>query len=83
MTGSKTQNISSIPIDAFSNLRVTSLWTFLQTVSVSLDVSRQCVFEQSNCLGQWLKIICFDVWCQTETTYNRFLYHFTFLDPVD
>ncbi|XP_012671187.1 transmembrane protein 18 [Clupea harengus] len=35
MTGSKAQNTSSIPIDAFSNLRVTSVWTFLQTIQWS------------------------------------------------
>ncbi|KAG5277416.1 hypothetical protein AALO_G00117320 [Alosa alosa] len=32
MTESKAQNMSSAPLDAFSNLRVTSIWTFLQTI---------------------------------------------------
>ncbi|XP_062407406.1 transmembrane protein 18 [Sardina pilchardus] len=32
MTESKAQNMSSAPFDAFSNLRVTSIWTFLQTI---------------------------------------------------
>ncbi|XP_028809151.1 transmembrane protein 18 [Denticeps clupeoides] len=35
MTGAKAQNLSSIPIDAFSNLRVTSVWSFLQSVQWS------------------------------------------------
>ena len=33
MTDQKAENISSIPIDAFSNLRITSIWTFLMSVS--------------------------------------------------
>ncbi|XP_077074244.1 transmembrane protein 18 [Siphateles boraxobius] len=32
MTESKAKNISAIPIDGFSNVRVTSLWSFLQSV---------------------------------------------------
>ncbi|KAG8011308.1 Transmembrane protein 18 [Nibea albiflora] len=35
MTQQKAQNISSIPIDAFSNLRITSIWTFLMSVQWS------------------------------------------------
>uniref|UniRef100_A0A3P9KRA0 Transmembrane protein 18 n=1 Tax=Oryzias latipes TaxID=8090 RepID=A0A3P9KRA0_ORYLA len=31
----KTENISSIPIDGFSNLRITSIWTFLLSVQWS------------------------------------------------
>jgi len=34
MTESKAKNISAIPIDGFSNIRVTSLWSFLQSVSL-------------------------------------------------
>lgn len=34
MTQQKANNISSIPIDAFSNLRITSIWTFLMSVSL-------------------------------------------------
>lgn len=34
MTESKAKNISAIPIDGFSNVRVTSLWSFLQSVSL-------------------------------------------------
>lgn len=37
MTDQKAKNISSIPIDGFSNLRITSIWTFLMSVS---DVTR-------------------------------------------
>lgn len=33
MTDQKAENISSIPIDGFSNLRITSIWTFLMSVS--------------------------------------------------
>lgn len=33
MTVNKADNISSIPIDGFSNLRITSLWTFFMSVS--------------------------------------------------
>lgn len=33
MKDAKAQNITSIPIDGFSNLRITSIWTFLQSVS--------------------------------------------------
>ncbi|MEQ2168254.1 Transmembrane protein 18 [Goodea atripinnis] len=35
MTDQKTENISSIPIDGFSNLRITSIWTFLMSVQWS------------------------------------------------
>ncbi|CAJ1078417.1 transmembrane protein 18 [Xyrichtys novacula] len=35
MTEGKAQNISSVPIDGFSNLRITSLWTFLISVQWS------------------------------------------------
>ncbi|XP_029902385.1 transmembrane protein 18 [Myripristis murdjan] len=35
MTDQKAQNISSIPIDGFSNLRITSIWTFLLSVQWS------------------------------------------------
>ncbi|XP_041660668.1 transmembrane protein 18 [Cheilinus undulatus] len=35
MTDQKAQNISSIPIDGFSNLRITSIWTFLMSVQWS------------------------------------------------
>ncbi|XP_036943350.1 transmembrane protein 18 [Acanthopagrus latus] len=35
MTDQKAENISSIPIDAFSNLRITSIWTFLMSVQWS------------------------------------------------
>ncbi|XP_078131391.1 transmembrane protein 18 [Sander vitreus] len=35
MTDQKAENISSIPIDAFSNLRITSIWTFLLSVQWS------------------------------------------------
>lgn len=35
MTDQKTDNISSIPIDGFSNLRITSIWTFLMSVQWS------------------------------------------------
>ncbi|XP_026196550.1 transmembrane protein 18 [Anabas testudineus] len=35
MTVQKAENISSIPIDAFSNLRITSIWTFLMSVQWS------------------------------------------------
>uniref|UniRef100_A0A3P9HE29 Transmembrane protein 18 n=1 Tax=Oryzias latipes TaxID=8090 RepID=A0A3P9HE29_ORYLA len=31
----KTENVSSIPIDGFSNLRITSIWTFLLSVQWS------------------------------------------------
>lgn len=33
MSEQKTENISSVPIDGFSNLRITSIWTFLASVS--------------------------------------------------
>lgn len=36
MTEQKPENISSIPIDGFSNLRITSIWTFLMSVSYIL-----------------------------------------------
>ncbi|XP_077367340.1 transmembrane protein 18 [Festucalex cinctus] len=35
MTSPKAVNISSIPIDGFSNLRITSIWTFLMSVKWS------------------------------------------------
>ncbi|KAK5622229.1 Transmembrane protein 18 [Crenichthys baileyi] len=35
MTDQKEENISSIPIDGFSNLRITSIWTFLMSVQWS------------------------------------------------
>ncbi|XP_040016307.1 transmembrane protein 18 [Gasterosteus aculeatus] len=35
MTDQKAENISSIPIDEFSNLRITSIWTFLTSVQWS------------------------------------------------
>ncbi|XP_043962485.1 transmembrane protein 18 [Gambusia affinis] len=35
MTEQKPKNISSIPIDGFSNLRITSIWTFLMSVQWS------------------------------------------------
>ncbi|XP_067303297.1 transmembrane protein 18 [Pseudorasbora parva] len=35
MTESKAKNISAIPIDGFSNVRVTSIWSFLQSVDWS------------------------------------------------
>ncbi|KAM3861245.1 transmembrane protein 18 [Diretmus argenteus] len=35
MTDHKAQNISSIPIDGFSHLRITSIWTFLMSVQWS------------------------------------------------
>ncbi|XP_004541826.1 transmembrane protein 18 isoform X2 [Maylandia zebra] len=35
MTVNKADNISSIPIDGFSNLRITSLWTFFMSVQWS------------------------------------------------
>lgn len=33
MTDQKVKNVTSIPIDGFSNLRITSVWTFLMSVS--------------------------------------------------
>lgn len=35
MAEQKAQNISSIPIDGYSNLRITSIWTFLMSVQWS------------------------------------------------
>ncbi|KAM8846424.1 transmembrane protein 18 [Synchiropus picturatus] len=35
MSESKAENISSIPIDGFSHLRITSIWTFLLSVQWS------------------------------------------------
>ncbi|XP_013867015.1 transmembrane protein 18 [Austrofundulus limnaeus] len=35
MSEQKTENISSVPIDGFSNLRITSIWTFLMSVQWS------------------------------------------------
>ncbi|CDQ74567.1 transmembrane protein 18 [Oncorhynchus mykiss] len=35
MIDQKAQNISSIPIDAFSNMRITSIWTFLMSIQWS------------------------------------------------
>ncbi|KAM6954295.1 transmembrane protein 18 [Aplochiton taeniatus] len=35
MAEQKAQNVSSIPIDGFSNLRITSIWTFLMSVQWS------------------------------------------------
>ncbi|KAI4901326.1 hypothetical protein NFI96_025226, partial [Prochilodus magdalenae] len=35
MSGQKVKNISSVPVDGFSNIRVTSTWTFLQSVEWS------------------------------------------------
>ncbi|XP_075872944.1 transmembrane protein 18 [Nelusetta ayraudi] len=35
MTDHKAKNISSIPIDGYSNLRITSIWTFLMSVQWS------------------------------------------------
>ncbi|NP_001290666.1 transmembrane protein 18 [Esox lucius] len=35
MTDQKQQNISSVPIDGFSNLRITSIWTFLMSIQWS------------------------------------------------
>ncbi|KAK1801930.1 hypothetical protein P4O66_022569 [Electrophorus voltai] len=35
MTAQTAKNISSIPIDGFSNVRITSTWTFLQSVQWS------------------------------------------------
>ncbi|CAL8315913.1 unnamed protein product [Lota lota] len=35
MTHQKVQNASSIPIDGFSNVRITSIWTFLMSVQWS------------------------------------------------
>ncbi|KAM9704680.1 transmembrane protein 18 [Menidia menidia] len=35
MTDQKAENISSIPIDGYSNLRITSIWTFLMSVQWS------------------------------------------------
>jgi hypothetical protein len=38
MTHQKVHNASSIPIDGFSNVRITSIWTFLMSVSLVLRV---------------------------------------------
>uniref|UniRef100_H3C0H8 Transmembrane protein 18 n=1 Tax=Tetraodon nigroviridis TaxID=99883 RepID=H3C0H8_TETNG len=35
MTDQKVKNVTSIPIDGFSNLRITSIWTFLMSVQWS------------------------------------------------
>ncbi|KAM6914972.1 transmembrane protein 18 [Xenentodon cancila] len=35
MTEQKTENASSIPVDGFSHLRITSIWTFLMSVQWS------------------------------------------------
>ncbi|GAA6089847.1 transmembrane protein 18 [Tachysurus ichikawai] len=35
MSTDKAKNISSIPIDGFSNVRITSTWTFLQSIQWS------------------------------------------------
>ncbi|XP_046878240.1 transmembrane protein 18 [Hypomesus transpacificus] len=35
MTNQKAGNISSIPIDAFSNMRITSIWTYLMSIQWS------------------------------------------------
>ncbi|XP_051908191.1 transmembrane protein 18 [Hippocampus zosterae] len=35
MASPKPVNVSSVPIDAFSNLRITSIWTFLMSVKWS------------------------------------------------
>ncbi|TWW68862.1 transmembrane protein 18 [Takifugu flavidus] len=35
MTDQKVKNVTSIPIDGFSNLRITSVWTFLMSVQWS------------------------------------------------
>ncbi|XP_026990347.1 transmembrane protein 18 [Tachysurus fulvidraco] len=35
MSGDKAKNISAIPIDGFSNVRITSTWTFLQSIQWS------------------------------------------------
>ncbi|XP_055044413.1 transmembrane protein 18 [Misgurnus anguillicaudatus] len=35
MTETKDKNVSDIPIDGFSNVRITSVWTFLQSVDWS------------------------------------------------
>uniref|UniRef100_A0A8C6SVG8 Transmembrane protein 18 n=1 Tax=Neogobius melanostomus TaxID=47308 RepID=A0A8C6SVG8_9GOBI len=53
MAAQKAQNISSIPIDGFSNLRITSIWTFLMSVQWS---------------EPWLiGLICFHVVCLCVT----------------
>lgn len=38
MTEPKVKNISSVPIDGYSNVRITSVWTFLQSVSLKRNV---------------------------------------------
>ncbi|KAL7859685.1 hypothetical protein SRHO_G00148320 [Serrasalmus rhombeus] len=35
MSAQKAKNISAVPIDGFSNIRITSTWTFLQSVDWS------------------------------------------------
>lgn len=70
MSDQKAQNISAIPIDGFSNLRITSIWTFLMSVQWS---------------EPWLiGLICFHVLCSCVTVvtcryYKAQICHFLLL----
>lgn len=63
MADQKAPNITSIPIDAFSNLRITSIWTFLMSVSKMVFDSKRanCSYESSTGnvmkLGVWLCVL--------------------------
>lgn len=76
MTDQKAENISSIPIDAFSNLRITSIWTFLMSVS-----ERHGSFHRLRCqrasqlLSQPSRIDC--IYLATPPVTFRFSCYFT------
>lgn len=51
MTDQKVKNVTSIPIDGFSNLRITSVWTFLMSVShTETSVSASLFYLFIHCL---------------------------------
>ncbi|XP_077599871.1 transmembrane protein 18 [Stigmatopora nigra] len=50
MTSQKPANISAVPIDGFSNLRITSIWTFLMSVKWSEPWLICCVSLHIMCL---------------------------------
>ncbi|CAL8318117.1 unnamed protein product [Merluccius merluccius] len=51
MTHQKLQNASSVPIDGFSNVRITSIWTFLMSVQWSEPWLIGLLTFQAICFG--------------------------------
>ncbi|KAM9840059.1 transmembrane protein 18 [Aulostomus maculatus] len=70
MTDPKADNISSIPIDGFSNLRITSVWTFLMSVQWSEPWLIGCLA---------FHVLCLSVTALTCRFYRAQICHFLLL----